>query len=79
MSPEKVASAYLKAVETRNQAEIFYPGGELSEVSEFDQLKELAKNPAKRAALLQAHPEFAKYQHLLSWKTVIKEQSHENK
>lgn len=66
MAPEKVALAYLKAAEARNQAEIFYPGGKLSEVSEFDQLKELAKNPAKRAALLQAHPEFAKYQHLLS-------------
>lgn len=66
MAPGRVADAYLTAAATRNHAEIFYPGGKLSEVSEFDQLKVLAKDPAKRAALLQAHPEFAKYQHLLS-------------
>ena len=65
MAPDKVAAAYVKAAQQRSAAEIFYPGGAPSPVSEFDQLKQLAADPQQRAALLAAHPEFAKYQKYL--------------
>ncbi len=40
MQPKEVASAFVEAAKQRKKAEIFYPGGQANQISEFDQLKQ---------------------------------------
>ena len=61
MRPANVAQAYVKAVNTRQSAEIFYPTMAPNSPSEFDQLRQLTADPEKLQAFLAAHPSAAAF------------------
>lgn len=61
MRPANVAQVYVKAVNTRSTAEIFYPGTTANSPSEFDQLRQLTADPQKLQAFLTAHPRAATF------------------
>lgn len=61
MRPANVARVYVKAVNTRSTAEIFYPGTTANAPSEFDQLRQLAANPDQLHEFLASHPSAAAF------------------
>lgn len=63
MRPANVAQVYVKAVNDRSTAEIFYPGTTANSPSEFDHLRQLTADPDQLQDFLSTHPGAATFLH----------------